>query len=544
MSDEHASLSNPNTTTMGGDMQAFDIQNQDNNNANDGFEFRKGELQEPAFRDKIFGIIFIAHFVTMIAVGACYASGALITIDGDGDDRRRRLDEDEEDDEDTDNVVLKLGLAFALALFLAPGLSILMMTRMKAHAKTLIEWSLFFSIGFNLLLLVVFALTTPLLAILPAVFVLILVCYAKAVWHRIPFAAANLKAAITVVQANLGMAVLALVNLPLVVCWMILWGYVTGSVVKSPWFVEQETTVEGHDDVFGDHEETAITAAGNMAIFGLVLSFYWTLEVMKNVVHTTLAGTVGTWWFVPHEANSCCSRGLTDSLCRSLSYSFGSICLGSLIVAIIETLQSFFRSQARNSRGGVLRLIAQCLLHLIERIAEYFNKWAFVYVGLYGYSYVEAGKNVLSLFRHRGWTAIISDSLVTRMLIMMSFCVGLVNAVLTALFSWIFERGTGEEIAIAALWALLIGFLLSGLVFQVLVSAVDSIIVLYAEAPQEFAENHPELAREMQETWTQAWPDIFSPGGGAAVVATVVPDDDFGGGGGNYGKAVSARHIV
>lgn len=43
----------------------------------------------------------------------------------------------------------------------------------------------------------------------------------------------------------------------------------------------------------------------------------------------------------------------------------------------------------------------------------------------------------------------------------------------------------------------------------VVVSAVDSIIVLYAEAPAEFQVNHPALFVEMDATWTDAWPTLF-----------------------------------
>ena len=38
---------------------------------------------------------------------------------------------------------------------------------------------------------------------------------------------------------------------------------------------------------------------------------------------------------------------------------------------------------------------------------------AFVYVGLYGYSYLEAGRNVITLFKNRGWEAIIADDLIS-----------------------------------------------------------------------------------------------------------------------------------
>lgn len=49
---------------------------------------------------------------------------------------------------------------------------------------------------------------------------------------------------------------------------------------------------------------------------------------------------------------------------------------------------------------------------------------AFIYVGLYGYGYLEAGKNVFTLFKNRGWEAIIADDLVGNTLVLLSIVVG------------------------------------------------------------------------------------------------------------------------
>jgi len=55
-------------------------------------------------------------------------------------------------------------------------------------------------------------------------------------------------------------------------------------------------------------------------------------------------------------------------------------------------------------------------------------------------------------------------------------------------------------------------------------SAVDAIIVCYAEAPKELEETHPAVAQEMATTWTEAWgsnmngPVIVGLGGGPGIV--------------------------
>lgn len=68
------------------------------------------------------------------------------------------------------------------------------------------------------------------------------------------------------------------------------------------------------------------------------------------------------------------------------------------------------------------------------------------------------------------------------------------------------ESGAGGGFFIG----LLTGFLFSGVLFSVVGSAVNTVIVLYAEAPAEFERNHPQLSHEMRSAWTAAWPDLFS----------------------------------
>ena len=269
---------------------------------------------------------------------------------------------------------------FILALVITPILTVCTFTVMFNHAIGLIKAALLFGIAFNLILGVLFLLLNPTSAIFPLLFAVILICYAKAVWNRIPFAAANLRAGITAVKSNLGLAGLGLVSIPMNFIWMLLWAYTFMSVLSSPIMTTtSEQTVRYFDYDDGDYQTNTVTQEhmtpiGYMVWVGFLISLYWTLQVIRNVFHTTVAGTIGTWWFLPHEASSCCSRGMRDSWWRSMTYSFGSIALGSLIVAILETLRAILRGTARNRRAGILRCIAQCILLWLERIMEYFNK--------------------------------------------------------------------------------------------------------------------------------------------------------------------------
>jgi Plasma-membrane choline transporter len=143
---------------------------------------------------------------------------------------------------------------------------------------------------------------------------------------------------------------------------------------------------------------------------------------------------------------------------------------------------------------------------------EYFNKWAFVYIGLYGYSFWEAGPKVLELFSNRGWSTIIDDPLISHVLADMSLIIGLLNGVLAEIIVALFPSSLNVEgeveddgveaiIGIPFLVGSFIGFMVSHLLLSVISSAVDTVLVCFAEAPMELRQYHPLLFEQMDHVW-------------------------------------------
>jgi hypothetical protein len=246
----------------------------------------------------------------------------------------------------------------------------------------------------------------------------------------------------------------------------------------------------------------------------LLVSFYWVHQVLTNTVQTTVAGMVGTWWFVPGEASSCWSSAIQDSFGRATTYSFGSICLGSLIVAVVQALRAISRMARENEDAQLLVCIVDCILGCIQDILEYLNKWAYVYVGLYGFSYIEAGQNVIQLFRSKGWDVIITDDLCDRVLFMVSLGVGVVTGLIglacTALDNSLLAAfDLGDAAGSAGFFVgLIVGFVFCSILMNVVGGAVNTVIVCYAESPAEFQANHPVLADQMRTAFMQAWPAL------------------------------------
>jgi len=86
--------------------------------------------------------------------------------------------------------------------------------------------------------------------------------------------------------------------------------------------------------------------------------------------------------------------------------------------------------------------MAVCLLRCLEDLIEYFNKWAFVYVAVYGEAYIPSGKSVINLFKNRGWTALITDQLIGNVISIMVLLIGAVCGGIGSLYcvrAWVYS---------------------------------------------------------------------------------------------------------
>lgn len=431
------------------------------------FNGSKGENQPKQFQDVAFAIAFWIHIAVMLYFLVAYAGAGNGNNNGNGYDYSGIL-----------YCSLTCGV-FALAL------STVALGFMMKFATQLIKMALFFSIGLSLAVGIIGALSGQIMmAIMGLMSFAFGCCYAYFVWARIPFAAANLNTALTAVKTNMGLAVIAYFFLFVAFGWSVWWSVAAGG---------------------------AMNYMGTGALFLFLVSYYWTHQVIQNTVHVTTAGVIGTWWYVPDEASSCCSPAIKDSFIRATTYSFGSICFGSLLVALVQALRHLQHALRDNDEFNFLLCIVDCILGCLQAIIEYINKWAYVYVGLYGYSYLEAGKNVITLFTNKGWTAIITDDLVDNVLLMMSVSIGLITGLIGLLMATINKdlfAGSGYDDGgpVGFFIGFLVGFILASILMSVVGSAVNTVVVCYAEAPAEFQQNHPKLSNEMRSAWTQAWP--------------------------------------
>lgn len=449
-------------------------------------EITRGEKQPPLFnRDWPFGAVFHIQFIAVITLGCIHANNFIKT---------QQNKQFESDDFNFMRVILPVLISAGIAIPLIL-LAFIILTRM---GKSFIQCSIWTSAIVSFMLGVI-ALSNGVLplGIFGLFSALIGCCYACAVKDRIPFAAANLNAGVSSIKSNSSVILVS------VFLGVVLSGWITLWIISLVGVMDLKEVCDENNG--GDESDCDLQFQNGGLSILWALFLFWTQQVFKNLIHTSVAGIVGTWYFDPTDASSFCSSAVSGSLFRSLTHSFGSICFGSLCVAILQTLDFIvqsLRSQRRNGEqnaGAALLLCClDCLLSLLQGIMEYFNKWAFVYVGVYGYSYLTAGKKVMALFRERGWTVVINDNLIRNALGLMSFVIALLCGAAPMLF-------LQSADVVIFFSGFVVGLLLSTTVMSVIDSAVSTIIVCFAEAPEEFEQNHNTHSRNMREAWNKVY---------------------------------------
>jgi Plasma-membrane choline transporter len=123
--------------------------------------------------------------------------------------------------------------------------------------------------------------------------------------------------------------------------------------------------------------------------------------------------------------------------------------------------------------------------------------------------YLKAGKSVFELFHNRGWEAVIADDLVGNTLFLISVMVGGVMGAIGLVIevsTTLFDDAGGNSKIVAFVLGFIVGLVVTSILMSTIASGVNAVIVLFAEGPAEFQQNHPALSNKMREVWNQVYP--------------------------------------
>lgn len=156
-------------------------------------------------KDPIFAVLFYGNVIAMVVVAVIYGPAAF---------------EDAQYSESYTGYLIAVTLCAIISLLFS-GLGLLVMMRFP---ETIIKASLIFVVVLSGAYAVLMFIAGSIIGgIFGVLFFAIGVCYARAVWSRIPFATINMVTGITAIQANFGVTIFAYTFAILAVGWSILW---------------------------------------------------------------------------------------------------------------------------------------------------------------------------------------------------------------------------------------------------------------------------------------------------------------------------------
>eukprot|EP01091_Cochliopodium_minus_P014981 TRINITY_DN5213_c0_g1_i1.p1 TRINITY_DN5213_c0_g1~~TRINITY_DN5213_c0_g1_i1.p1 ORF type:complete len:505 (+),score=126.71 TRINITY_DN5213_c0_g1_i1:195-1709(+) len=418
------------------------------------------------FRDAFFFILFILHLAAIIALFIfAETDGKTLAPSDNIWDQLASLSGDEL----RNAFYIILSVSGVGAVFAA-----LWLILMRSMPKALIYISIFFGLGVSVAVAVIaFMYGQVILGVVLCFVALLNLIFFILVRRRIPFAVVMLKTICSVIDEFPTTIVTAFVFLPLQLGWCFLWA-------RTFMLAQQYQVLQGW-----------------LSVVLLLISFFWTTQVLKNVVHVTVSGVFATWYFFAPAQRP--RYPTLQSLKRATTTSFGSICLGSLLVAVLKTIKALIESARRSGRNNLLTCFLDCIVSCIDNLVRYFNLYAFTQVAIYGKTYCQAAKATWKLFLDRGFTAIINDDLISGVLTLGCF----IGSVLTAVVGYFMTVNLlpDQFIVAFAVLGFLIGFVMVSLTMEVVESGVACVFVCFAEDTTPLQQLKPELYEKFRSTY-------------------------------------------
>lgn len=366
-------------------------------------------------------------------------------------------------------------------------------------------WMLETELGMNVLLAPTLVLGT--LSLWGLIY-LILCCTS---WYsHVKFAAQVLKTTSIVIRQNCCMLTIGFLSCALQLVVFVV--YVCAVIYSIYKIVEADPSGDNiHGKIFG-------------TIFGLMFLYFWASGVVCRLAYVTYCKVFGYWYFCggikgdqrSGEADRDDTKhyghafglgglGVGTAFASACTLHFGSICLGSFVIAIVQVLQQIAK-QAEQDRSPVVRIlgaIVHCLLVIIEDIIEFLNDICYVHVAVYNSSYCEGARSTMQLITQQGLRTVVSANMINGIIGLWIFIFVLISMTAGTIITHIFLNSMavpGNQEA-AAMWYLktfifvVINWLLTwsfvSSIGQIIRAGLMSIVVCYAEHPQALADSHP-----------------------------------------------------
>lgn len=236
-----------------------------------------------------------------------------------------------------------------------------------------------------------------------------------------------------------------------------------------------------------------------LAILYHIFGCFWTTQFIIACSLTVIAGAVASYYWSRGETSEMPFMPVVSSVKRLTRFSLGSMALGSLVVAIIESIRFLLEALRRQLKVVeatpavcCIRMIwccTQCCLGCVEWTIKFINRNAYIMIAITGKGFCKAAAMATGLIVNNilriGTVNVIGDV----MLFLGKFCVSLACALFAFLMLDSHQYKSSHHKISSPLFPVLfcwgLGYVVASLFFAVLEMAIDTIILSFCQDVEE-----------------------------------------------------------
>jgi len=211
-------------------------------------------------------------------------------------------------------------------------------------------------------------------------------------------------------------------------------------------------------------------------VFGMALAFFWTLEVLRHLLHVAGSGLVAMWWVRP-DAHDCTQKAFT----RAATSSFGTICFGSALIMIADAVRIAYWSWT------------VCLFFLFEPmlvILDKFTNMVFTEVGIYAMDFRSAATDSYRLLTRKSRNTGLATNMISSWTVWIGKMFGTAISGLIAV-AWTTNRHSDWQLVWLVI-CLAIGYVTTGFALSVIQAAISTTFVVMLQDWRQMKKVQPD----------------------------------------------------
>lgn len=264
-------------------------------------------------------------------------------------------------------------------------------------------------------------------------------------------------------------------------------------------YIDFGFNADGSHVIDGDGNDVS-KASFKLILTILFLSFgkFYISDVLGNVVHTTVAGVYGSWYYMKGTFDGVPINEGVRSLKRACTFSFGTICCGSLFVVFFRLIATMIEV-AHFERVGIIGTLLIVIMTVSAMAVGYFNLYVYSYVGIYGKGLMPSFKAIVKFLRQRGLYSARKDVVIVFSMVFWSCVASVIGAFITVIYIGIFGSLLNiDNVSISGslIYAYILTLEICNVIMATALSGSASFFLALNKDPTVFQESDPFVFQE------------------------------------------------